>query len=91
MSIILKAGLVFFSMINQYEIDNLNSDESDLLHYIISRENTEPANTEYINCARKEYLIYYYMRNKQKFNESGHKIYRSLMEKLTPGFKNVEI
>ena len=74
-------------MIFKHEIENLNEDETALLYYIVSKENTAPANLEFINSIRKEYLVHYYLRNKGKLNERGHEIYRSLIEKFTPNSK----
>lgn len=74
-------------MIFKHEIENLNEDEIALLYYIVSKENTVPSNLEFINSIRKDYLLHYYIRNKNKFNDKGHEVYKSLIEKFTPNLK----
>lgn len=78
-------------MIFNHEIDNLNEDEVALLYYIISKENTVPANLEFTNSIRKEYLLHYYMHNKNKLNEKGHEVFKSLIEKFTSNYKQKDL
>ena len=69
-------------MIYQHELDSLNEDESSLLYYIVSKENTEPERLDFIRSTRKDYLLGYYHLNRDKFNEKGTEIFKSLIEKL---------
>jgi len=69
-------------MIFNHELGKLTEDELGLLQYIITNKGSDESMLNIINSIRKEYIINYFVRNKQTFNQKGLEVAQSLITKL---------
>lgn len=70
-------------MIYKHELDNLTEDELAILWLIATKQGTKQEIWESINSFRKEYIVYYIMKNKSKLTEKGLATIKELMKKFT--------
>lgn len=69
-------------MIFNHELEKLTEDELGLLQYIITGKGSDESMLSLIKSIRKEYIVSYFIRNKQTFNQKGLEVAQSLIKKL---------